>query len=243
MRITLLFSILFIIVFPNVVRDTAAYPEHDFTFVRLEYKGDLTALSNWEVDYPASDRNFIYQLSKQTNIDVAPDSKSIAVWSEELFNYPFAYVLEVGSMRLSKDDAKNLREYLLRGGFIFVDDFHGGLEWKWFYKEFKKIFPNREPVDIPISHPIFRCFYKIEKLVQIPGLRALFSGQTYERFDGHPARYLGVFDDKGRLMMMICFNSDLGDAWEHAAEDYYPKEYSNIALKIGINAVIYTLTH
>ena len=243
MRITILFSTLLIISFPNAVRDTAAYPEHDFTFVRLEYRGDLTALSNWEVDYPASDRNFIYQLRKQTNIDVAPDSKSIAVWSEELFNYPFAYVLEVGSMRLSKTDAENLREYLLRGGFIFVDDFHGGLEWKWFYKEFKKIFPNREPVDIPITHPIFRCFYKIEKLTQIPGLRALFSGQTYERFDGHPARYLGVFDDKGRLMMMICFNSDLGDAWEHAAEDYYPKEYSNIALKIGINAVIYTLTH
>ncbi len=243
MRITILFSTLLTIFLPNVVQNTAAYPEYDFTFVRLEYKGDLTALSNWEVDYPASDRNFIYQLSKQTNIDVAPDSKKIAVWSEELFNYPFAYVLEVGSMRLSKADAKNLREYLLRGGFIFVDDFHGGLEWKWFYKEFKKIFPNREPVDIPISHPIFRCFYKIEKLIQIPGLRALFSGQTYERFDGHPARYLGVFDDKGRLMMMICFNSDLGDAWEHAAEDYYPKEYSNIALKIGINAVIYTLTH
>ncbi len=243
MRITILLSTLLTIFFPNVVRNSAAYPEYDFTFVRLEYKGDLTALSNWEVDYPASDRNFIYQLSKQTNIDVAPDSKSIAVWSEELFNYPFAYVLEVGSMRLSKTDVKNLREYLLRGGFLFVDDFHGGLEWKWFYKEFKKIFPNREPVDIPISHPIFRCFYKIEKLVQIPGLRALFSGQTYERFDGHPARYLGVFDDKGRLMMMICFNSDLGDAWEHAAEDYYPKEYSNIALKIGINAVIYTLTH
>ena len=243
MRITILFSTLLTILFPNVVRDTAAYPEHDFTFVRLEYRGDLTALSNWEVDYPASDRNFIFQLRKQTNIDVAPDSKKISVWSEELFNYPFAYVLEVGSMRLSKTDAENLREYLLRGGFLFVDDFHGGLEWKWFYQEFKKIFPNREPVDIPITHPIFRCFYKIEKLIQIPGLRALFSGQTYERFDGHPARYLGVFDDKGRLMMMICFNSDLGDAWEHAAEDYYPKEYSNIALKIGINAVIYTLTH
>lgn len=243
MRITILFSILLTIFLPNIVPNTVAYNDHDFTFVRLEYKGDLTALSNWEVDYPASDRNFIYQLSKQTNIDVAPDSKRIAVWSEELFHYPFAYVLEVGSMRLSKTDANNLREYLLRGGFIFVDDFHGGLEWKWFLKEFKKIFPNREPVDIPITHPIFRCFFKIEKLIQIPGLRALFSGQTYERYDGHPARYLGVFDDNGRLMMMICFNSDLGDAWEHAAEDFYPKEYSNRALKIGINAVIYTLTH
>lgn len=241
---TIILSTIFIITFsPNVLLNSDANKEHDFTFVRLEYKGNLTQLSNWRVDYPASDRNFIYQLRKQTNIDVAPDSKSIAVWSEELFNYPFAYILEVGSMRLSKIGANNLREYLLRGGFIFVDDFHGGLEWKRFYTEFKKIFPKREPIEIPISHPIFRCFYKIEKLIQIPGLRALFSGKTYERFDGHPARYLGVFDKKGRLMMMICFNSDLGDAWEHAAEDYYPRKYSNIALKIGINAVVYSLTH
>ncbi len=243
MRIIIVLSVLITMFFPNVLMNSEANPEHEFTFVRLQYRGNLTRLSSWEVDYPASDRNFIYQLSKQTTINVAPDSKSIAVWSEDIFDYPFAYMLEVGSMRLNKAEAENLREYLLRGGFIFIDDFHGGLEWKWFYTEFKKIFPKREPVDIPISHPIFNCFYKIEKLIQIPGLRALFSGQTYERYDGHPARYLGVFDDKGRLMMMICFNSDLGDAWEHAAESYYPREYSNLAFKIGINAVIYCLTH
>ena len=230
-------------IFLIVLQSSDADLEHEFTFVRLKYRGKLTQLSNWEVDYPASDVNFIYQLQKQTTIDVAPTSKKIAVWSEELFDYPFAYILEVGSMRLSNADAANLREYLLRGGFIFVDDFHGGLEWNWFHTELKKIFPNKEPVDIPITHPIFSCFFKIEKLIQIPGLRALFSGRTYERFDGHPARYLGVFDDKGRLMMMICFNSDLGDAWEHAAENYYPKAYADIALKIGINAVIYSLTH
>ena len=243
MRSIILLTFLITTFFPNTFQNSQANQEHEFTFVRLQYRGNLTRLSSWEVDYPASDRNFLYQLSKQTNIDVASEPIQIPVWSEDLFDYPFAYILEVGSMRLSKTDAKNLREYLLRGGFIFVDDFHGGMEWKWFYTELKKIFPNREPVDIPVSHPIFRCFFKIEKLIQIPGLRALFSGQTYERYDGHPARYLGVFDDKRRLMMMICFNSDLGDAWEHAAEDFYPREYSNIALKMGINAVIYSLTH
>lgn len=243
MRIIISLTILITTFFPNTLRNSHANPEHEFTFVRLQYRGNLTRLSSWEVDYPASDKNFLYQLRKQTNIKTAPNPKNIAIWSDELFDYPFAYILEVGSMRLSKAEAEILREYLLRGGFIFVDDFHGGLEWKLFYTEFKKIFPKREPVDIPVSHPIFQCFYKIDKLIQIPGLRALFSGRTYERFDGHPARYLGVFDDKGRLMMMICFNSDLGDAWEHAAEDYYPREYSNLAFKIGINAVIYSLTH
>lgn len=243
MRYAICSFLLLTIVFPNVIVISEANPEHDFTFVRLKYSGRLTQLSNWEVDYPASDRNFIYQLKKQTKLNVAPDSIHISVGSKDLFDYPFAYVLEVGSMRLNKAEVINLREYLLRGGFIFVDDFHGGIEWKRFYTEFKKIFPKKEPVEIPVTHPIFRCFYKIEELIQIPGLRALYSGRTYERYDGRPAKYLGVTDDKGRLMMLICFNSDLGDAWEHAAMASYPREYSNIALKIGINAVIYTLTH
>lgn len=214
-----------------------------FTFVRLRYGGQLTRRSSWRVDWPASDRNFIWQLRKQTNIDAAPREKIIDVGAVELFDYPFAYMLEVGSLRLSQNEAENLREYLLRGGFIFIDDFHGEREWRRFYTEFKKIFPKREPVDIPISHPIFRCFFQIDELIQIPGLRSFFSGRTYERFDGYPAYCRGVYDDRGRLMMMINFNTDLGDAWEHAAEDFYPREYSDMALKMGINAVIYALTH
>ena len=216
---------------------------YDFTFVRLKYGGQLTRRSSWRVDWPASDRNFIWQLRKQTHIDANPREKILEVGSEALFLYPFAYMLEVGSLRLSDAEAANLREYLLRGGFIFIDDFHGEREWRLFYRELKKIFPEREPVDIPISHPIFRCFFKIDKLMQIPGLRSLFSGRTYERIDGYPAYCRGVFDDKNRLMMIIHFNSDLGDAWEHAAEDFYPREYSDMALKMGINAVVYSLTH
>ncbi|RKU36455.1 hypothetical protein C6495_03545, partial [Candidatus Poribacteria bacterium] len=202
---------------------------YDFTFVRLKYGGELTRRSSWRVDWPASDRNFIWQLRKQTNINANPREKIIDVGAEELFLYPFAYLLEVGSLRLSDAEAANLREYLLRGGFLFIDDFHGEREWRLFHRELKKIFPEREPVDIPISHPIFRCFFTIDKLVQIPGLRSLFSGRTYERIDGYPAYCRGVFDDKNRLMMIIHFNSDLGDAWEHAAEDFYPREYSDMA--------------
>ena len=233
----------FIVMSLSVILPNSEGDSDRFTFVRLRYGGQLTRRSSWRVDWPASDRNFIWQLRKQTNIDADPREKIIEIGATELFEYPFAYMLEVGSLRLSRREAKNLREYLLRGGFIFVDDFHGEREWERFYTEFKKIFPEREPVDIPISHPIFRCFFKIEKLVQIPGLRSLFSGRTYERYDGYPAYCRGVYDDKGRLMMMINFNTDLGDAWEHAAEDFYPREYSNIALQMGINAVVYALTH
>ncbi len=234
---------IFIVTALSVILPNSEGDSDRFTFVRLRYGGQLTRRSSWRVDWPASDRNFIWQLRKQTNIDADPREKIIDVGATELFEYPFAYMLEVGSLRLSYKEAQNLRGYLLRGGFIFIDDFHGEREWAWFYKEFKKIFPEREPVDIPISHPIFRCFFKIEKLIQIPGLRSLFSGRTYERYDGYPAYCRGVYDDNGRLMMMINFNTDLGDAWEHAAEDLYPREYSNAALQMGINAVVYALTH
>ena len=123
-----------------------------------------------------------------------------------------------------------------------VDDFHGGAEWHHFYRQFKKIFPQREPEDIPITHPLFHCFFDIDTLVQIPGLRSLFNGRTYERRDGFPAYCRGVYDDNGRLMMMINFNTDIGDAWEHAAEGFYPRELSDMAYRMGINAVVYALT-
>ena len=220
--------------------------EHDgdlFTFVRLKYTGTGWYGSGWRVDWPESDRNFIWHLRQATNIPVSPREKIISVGSPELFNYPFAYILEVGSLQLTDAEVENLREYLLRGGFIMVDDFHGGQEWRNFYRQLKRIFPDREPEDIPMSYPLFHCFFDINKVTQIPGLRSLFSGRTYERFDGHPAYCRGVYDNRGRLMMMINFNTDLGDAWEHAADDFYPRRYSDMAYQMGINAVIYALTH
>jgi hypothetical protein len=214
-----------------------------FTFVRLAYTGTDWYGNGWRVDWPASDRNFIWQLSRTTSIPVALREAVVHVRSDEIFDYPFAYMLEVGSLELTDAEARNLREYLLRGGFIMIDDFHGEREWRRFYRQFKKIFPKREPKDIPISHPLFHSFFDIDELIQIPGLAALFRGRTYERSDGYPVRCRGVYDDRGRLMMMINFNTDLGDAWEHAAEQFYPRKYSDMAYRMGINAVVYSLTH
>lgn len=232
--------ITFFIVCVSTTSLNSADNADEFTFVRLKYRG---LRSIWDLDWPASDRNFIFQLREHTNIDVSPKEKIIDIRSRELFEYPFAYMLEVSRLRLTSDEANNLREYLLRGGFIMVDDFHGGRQWREFYKQLKKIFPKREPEDIPISHPLFRCFYQIDELKQIPGAGAAMRGMTYEKRDGFPARCLGVYDDYGRLMMMINFNSDLGDGWEHAAEDFYPRAASDMAFKLGINAVVYALTH
>ena len=214
-----------------------------FTFVRLKYRGDRGHRDKWDTDWPRSDRNFILQLRKQTNITVSSEEKVVDINSSELFRYPFGYMLDVRRMKLTNAEARNLREYLLRGGFILVDDFHGRRAWKRFYKELKKIFPEREPENIPISHPLFHCFYSIDELMQIPGAGSARKGKTYEGRDGCPVQCLGVYADNGRLMMMINFNTDLGDAWEHAADDFYPRKYSDMAFKMGINAVIYSLTH
>ena len=216
-----------------------------FTFVRLKYRGSWGHRGKWDTDWPTSDRNFIRQLRGQTNVTVNSKEKIVDIASSELFDYPFGYMVDVKRLKLTDAEAGNLREYLLRGGFILVDDFHGKQSWKQFYKQLKKIFPDREPMDIPISHPIFHCFYNINELMQIPGSGAARRGRTYERSSdgGRHVRCLGIYDDNGRLMMMINFNTDLGDAWEHAADAFYPRKYSDMAFKLGINAVIYSLTH
>ena len=225
---------------PFTIGDEA---EFDFTFVRLKYNGSYRYKSLWDIDYPTADKNLLIQLSKQTNIKASPQVKVIEVDSSELFDYPFAYIAELGRLNLSKKEAANLREYLLRGGFIMTDDFHGTHQWRRFYKQYKKIFPKREPRDIPMTHPVYQCFYKIDKLMQIPAPAAYRAGRTHEK-DGFNVRCMGVFDDKGRLMMMmINFNTDLGDAWQNAAESFYPRKFSDMAFKMGINAIVYTLTH
>lgn len=251
LSLSFLLHVVSILIVPSLVAapsETTTLENNDtdtFTFVRLKYRGDRRHRGKWDTDWPRSDRNFIFQLRKQTNVIVSSEEKVVDINSNELFRYPFGYMLDVKRLKLTDAEAGNLRQYLLRGGFILVDDFHGKEAWKRFYKQLKKIFPEREPEDIPISHPIFHCFYEINELMQIPGAGAARKGRTYERgrSGGRPVRCLGVYDDNGRLMMMINFNTDLGDAWEHAADAFYPRKYSDMAFKLGINAVIYSLTH
>ncbi len=226
----------------SITYPTHSNEDYEFTFVRLKYHGSYRYRSLWHIDYPAAERNLLIQLRKHTDIKVSPIEKVIEVGDQELFDYPFAYIAELSRLNLSKKEAANIREYLLRGGFIMMDDFHGTEQWRRFYRQYKKIFPNREPKDIPLTHPLFNCFFKIDKLMQIPAPAAYLSGRMYEK-DGRHVKCKGVYDDKGRLMMMINFNTDLGDAWQNAAEPYYPHELSNMAFKMGINAIVYTLTH
>lgn len=216
----------------------------EFSFLRLIYTGsNWRGSNNWATDYPKADRQFLYALRKLTDFTfVDPEARALPILSDELFNYPFAYAVEVGYMELSDEEAARLREYLLRGGFLMVDDFHGSAEWASFYRQIKKVLPEYEPEPLPLSHPIFHCYFDIRELYQVPGLQWAYSGRTWER-DGYDARYMGIHDEQGRLMVVINHNVDLGDAWEWAEQEIYPRRYAHLAFQLGVNYIIYSMTH
>jgi hypothetical protein len=229
---------------PEDPLDVWGSAEPEFTFVRLIYSGGNFRRGNsWATDYPKADRQFLYALRKLTDFSfINATGKAIPIMSEELFQYPFVYAVEVGYMRLSSEEAARLREYLLRGGFLVVDDFHGEYEWNNFYSQLKKVFPEYEPEELPLSHPIYHCYFDIGEVYQVPGLQYLYTGRTWEK-GGFQARYMGVRDNEGRLMVVINHNVDFGDAWEWFEVEQYPREYANLAFQLGVNYIIYAMTH
>ncbi len=215
----------------------------DFTFVRLIYSGGNWRGSGWDTDYPKADIQFLYAVRKLTDFSfINEDHKALTLYTDEIFEYPFLYAVEVGYMDLSREEADRLREYLLRGGFLLVDDFHGDYEWRRFYTQLKKVFPEYEPEDLPPDHPVFHCYFDINETFQVPGLQFLYTGRTWEK-GGRVARYMGVHDENGRLMVAIIFNSDFGDAWEWAEVEAYPRRYANMAFQLGVNYIVYAMTH
>lgn len=224
----------------------------EFTFVRIKYTSGGrnyflrnpfgTHWPSWAVDYPFAEENFLEGLEKATTINVAENAVALPFTDPEFFRYPFAYILEVGFINLSQPEADSLKEWLLRGGFLMVDDFHGPHEWQHFVQQMKMVFPDRPIVDIPKDHPLFHCYYDFNEVPQIPGLGSVFRGKTYEK-GGVIPRCMGIFDDQGRLMVLVNRNTDIGDSWEHAKDPRYPPDYSIKGYKLGINFVIYALTH
>lgn len=217
---------------------------HEFVFARLIYSGGgWGRRSSWSVDFPKADQQFLYVLRKLHDFNfIHPQGRALRITDPEIFRFPFLYAVEVGHMSLTPQETEALREYLLRGGFLVVDDFHGTWEWRNFYREMKKVFPEYEPRPLTVEHPIFHCYYSIDRLIQVPGLQYLYSGSTSEK-GGREARYMGIEDDSGRLMVMINHNVDLGDAWEWAEVDEYPRPFAEMAIKLGTNYIIYSMTH
>jgi hypothetical protein len=227
-----------------------------FTFVRIRYssgyggRGYGRGGGSWATDYPDSDLNFSYRLQQLTSMEVNPEPVVLELTDPELFDYPFIYIVEPGrGMVFSEAEVEALRRYLLNGGFLMVDDFWGQAEWFNFYREIKRVFPDREPVDLTIDHPIFRTVFHLKEKPQIPSVNFALSyrgqGITWERPDAREPNFRALYDDKGRMMAIICHNTDLGDGWEEEGTDeWYFREFSEKkAYPMGINIVVYMMTH
>ena len=200
-------------------------------------------MSSWTIDYPRADRHLAKSLRRLTRVQVRSVEQPISLDDgDDVYNWPFMYAVEVGHWDLTDAQASRLRDYLLRGGFLMVDDFHGTEEWEMFMEGMRKVFPDRPVVDLDNGDPIFHVLYDLDDRFQVPGAQYLYSGRTYER-DGIEARWRGVYDDKGRLMVGICHNMDLGDAWEWSDDPRYPEKWASLAYRIAVNYVMYAMTH
>ena len=216
----------------------------EFYFTRMAYTGyGFRSYRSWSVDFPKADRQFLIGLRRLTNLDAYEAENPIQLTDPSLGRFPFLYAVEVGHMALSELEVLGLRRYLQAGGFLVMDDFWGSIEWENVVMEFQRILPGYQIVDIPHDHPIFTSFYTVEQIVQVPNVgNGISGGPTWEK-DGYDPKLRGIFDERGRVMVVINWNTDLGDAWEWAENPYYPLKFSTYAYQMGVNFIIYGMSH
>ncbi len=221
----------------------APTPGHNFYFTRAVYSGYGRRYASWSVDFPKADIQFLIGLKRLTNIDAYDLENPVRLDDPNLRRYPFLYALEVGFMALTESEVEGLREYLLAGGFLVIDDFWGSYQWANFESQMARVLPEYRIEDIPMDHPMLSAFYEIDELVQVPNVGlGRMGGRTWEQ-DGYEPALRGIFDENRRLLVVINWNTDLGDAWEWAEDPWYPWHYSNYAYKLGVNMILYGMTH
>jgi hypothetical protein len=231
------------------------FEEDTFSFARLKFGADMRyGLGGgrlWDDDTPEADLTLGYRLYQTTALKVRPGLHFIDITTNDLPNYPFVYLAAAGRLELNDDETVALRHYLNSGGFLMVDDFWGDEQWHHFYDEIKRVFPDREPVELPLTHPIFHSVFDLKKLPQVPSVGAFLSYRT--SYDpgppyaekGHDPHYYGIYDDKQRLEVLICFNNHFGDGWEHETHDhtYFDVFSEPQAYPMFINVAFYAMTH
>ncbi len=219
-------------------------PRGEFTFARLIYESYGWRRS-WTTDYPKADEQFIIGLRNwvRSGMLISDDPVAVSMGDPKLFNYPFIYAVEPGYMELSTDDAAKLREYLLRGGFLMLDDFWGEYEWHNVQEQMRKVFPEYPIKELSLDHPLFHCFFDIDEVVQVPSVNnIIYWGRTDEK-GGIVPHYHAILNEEGRIMVFIARNTDNGDAWEWIDESQYPLKYGLAAYRIGMNVIVYAMTH
>jgi Domain of unknown function (DUF4159) len=237
---------------PTPAAPDARFAGLQWTFVRIRYSAwTMPPRSGygmydepWYIDAPAAEWNLSRRVRSATSIQVN-DPIDLTLENPELMNHPWIYMVEPGNLRLKETEVPILREYLLRGGTLTFDDFHGPIEWANLEREMKRVFPDRKIVDLPKDHPIFSCFYKMpDGFPQTPGLGSFLQGRTWEK-GGYDAHLRAIEDDHGRAMVLINWNVDMGDGWEWSNATEYPGyvKYTAMAYRMEINEIIYSLTH
>jgi hypothetical protein len=227
-----------------------------FNYCRVMYRPAFSGFGgNWTTDYPRADINMSIRLGELTKTRVAfhasgdPKHLVVRLSGDELFQCPLVIMSAPGRALIEETDAVRLREYLLKGGILWVDDFWGSYQWEHWAAQIRKVFPPSEHpiVDIPLDHALFRTQYVISEIPQIPniGFYMRSGGGTSEQgADSAVPHVRGILDADGRIMVLMTHNTDIADAWEREGDDpsyfyaFSPKGYA-----FGINAILYALTH
>jgi len=225
-------------------------PTAEFHFARLVYSDAAGSRRGrwgrrgggaWATDYADAEYHLMQGITRLTRVDAGAvdydgnGGRLITLTDDRVFDYPWLYAVEVGQWYLSDTEAVLLREYLDRGGFLMVDDFWGEYEWSIFTDSMLRVFPDRAIVELGEDHELLHVLYDLDQRTQIPGR----GGQR----PGTVPRWRGIFDEGGRLMVAINFNMDMGDAWEHADDPWYPEPMTALAYRFAVNYLIYSMTH
>ena len=230
-----------------------------FTFARVRYDrapyGSWSA-GDWWTDFPDSDLDLSWRVQQLTSIKVDPNGRVLRIGDKDLFEYPWIYMVEPGRLDLREEEVAILRRYLLNGGFLMADDFWGEVQWRNFEEQMKRVFPERQFVELPADHRLFHCVFDLKgpkNRLQIPNYRTGAASRypphiTWERHDGEECvdvHVRALFDDHDRMMVIACHNTDNGDGWEREAEDdYFFHEFSEKrAYPLAVNILFYAMTH
>jgi hypothetical protein len=198
----------------------------------------------WATDSPGADCKLMGVIHRLTGQNVYPNPNYIQIMDPALFTFPYAYIVEPGQMVFSDQEAARLREYLLRGGFLHIDDFWGLDQKENAETELKKVFPEYSWQPLPLTHEIFHTFFDIDEIIQTPNEgQGCYGGRTWEQPDDTQPRIYGISDDRGRLLVAVTYNTDLGDAWEFMDLNCYPEKYSGYAIRVALNLMIYAMSH
>ena len=226
------------------------YPQAEFHIARLMPSGSEAYRGGYRqwyaIDWPEAEDHLSQGLQRLTRLEVADDSVHVRTLDDRIFNHPWLFAQQVGRWTLSQEESDRLREYLMRGGFLVVDDFHGEWEWRYFLETIRRALPEYPIVDIPDDDPLLHVLYDLDRNTQIPGARHLYrgpGGQIMAQLPGGPPRWRGIYDERGRLIVAINYNMDMGDAWEHADDPWYPNPMTALAYRFAINYIIYAMTH